>query len=357
MTTISAFYASGLILGPIISGLLLPIVGYYATWFIALLVLGFDMMMRLVMIEKKHDEHTNAPERPCNNNGPVETEAENARASSESTSDETSSLIRTSQNDRAKYRSQPDSNSAFPEPGIIIEPPGRQNVYKALLVNPCALTSLACRSAMAVILVSFDTTLPLHSKNEFGWNSTRVSLMFLLLQMPTILLAPLSGLLKDKFGTKFPTAAGFFGVSIFIWLMGTPGEDGLPSAGVGARGQAIFMTGIVGVGCARTLVSGCGTIELTSKSLLPRTPLLLDVLTLQDVMKQLETEQPGRFGPGGGLSTAYSLNNIAWTSGMIIGPLVSGFLVRSFGYYWMNTSLGMFNPTAMLLTIIIANTL
>jgi hypothetical protein len=114
-------------------------------------------------------------------------------------------------------------------------------------------------------MVSFDTTLPLHSKDEFGWNSARVSLMFLLLQLPAIFLAPFSGMLKDKFGTKFPTAAGFFAISIFIWLLGTPGKDGLPFAGVGGRGQAIFMAAIVGVGTARTLISGCGTIELTSE--------------------------------------------------------------------------------------------
>jgi MFS-type transporter involved in bile tolerance (Atg22 family) len=143
------------------------------------------------------------------------------------------------------------------------------------LTNPCALASLAGRCAMAVIMVSFDTTLPLHSKNEFGWNAARVSLMFLLLQLPAIFLAPFSGMLKDKFGTKFPTAAGFFAISVFIWLMGTPGKDGLPFAGVGGRGQAIFMTAIVGVGTARTLISGCGTIELTSESSLLKIPLLL----------------------------------------------------------------------------------
>lgn len=73
-------------------------------------------------------------------------------------------------------------------------------------------------------------------------------------------------------------------------------------------------------------------------------------------MKQLEAEKPGRFGPGGGLSTAYSLNNIAWTSGMLIGPIVSGFLVRRVGYYWMNSILGMWKPTTMLLTILTADT-
>jgi hypothetical protein len=250
-------------------------VGYYATWSVALLVLTFDMMMRLVMIEKKHEERTNLAEGPRNSNDPVEGETENARASSESTAGETSSLIRSSRNDRSNYGSQPDSNSVSQEPDMAIDPPGHQSVYKAMLTNPCTLASLACRSAMAVIMVSFDTTLPLHSKDEFGWNSARVSLMFLLLQMPAIFLAPFSGMLKDKVGTKFPTAAGFFAVSIFLWLMGTPGKDGLPFAGVGGRGQAIFMTAIVGVGAARTLISGCGTIELTSESSLFKIPLLL----------------------------------------------------------------------------------
>ena len=275
MTTISSFYASGLILGPIISGLLLPTVGYFATWSVALILLNFDMMMRLVMIEKKHDEQPNTVEESYNNTGPVEGDSENTRASSDRTADETSSLITTSQNDQFKYGSQPDSNSASQEAGMAVAPLGHQSVYKAVLTNPCALTSLACRSVMAMILVSFDTTLPLHSKNVFGWNSARISLMFLLLQIPTIFLSPFSGMLKDKVGTKFPTTAGLFAISIFIWLMGIPGGNSFPSASVGAKGQAIFMTAIVGVGCARTLTTGCGTIELTSKPLLLKLPLIL----------------------------------------------------------------------------------
>lgn len=83
---------------------------------------------------------------------------------------------------------------------------------------------------------------------------------------------------------------------------------------------------------------------------------VIAVLILQDAMKQLEASQPGRFGPGGGLSVAYSLNNIAWTSGMLIGPIVSGFLVRRFGYYWMNTGLGMLKSTAVIFVVPIADT-
>jgi hypothetical protein len=41
---------------------------------------------------------------------------------------------------------------------------------------------------------------------------------------------------------------------------------------------------------------------------------------------------------------------------MLIGPIVSGFLVRRVGYYWMNSILGMWEPTTMLLTILTADT-
>lgn len=58
-------------------------------------------------------------------------------------------------------------------------------------------------------------------------------------------------------------------------------------------------------------------------------------------MKDLEQEHPGRFGPNGRLSSGYSITNFCWTLGMLLGPIVTGFMTRVLGYSYMNYSVGM----------------
>ena len=57
-------------------------------------------------------------------------------------------------------------------------------------------------------------------------------------------------------------------------------------------------------------------------------------------MKKIQEEQPNRFGPNGKMSSAYSLTNFTWNLGLLIGPIISGSLVRTVGYYYMNMVIG-----------------
>lgn len=49
---ISVLYNSGLLVGPMVSGWLLRLVGYWPTWSTAIAVLVIDMAMRLLIIEE-----------------------------------------------------------------------------------------------------------------------------------------------------------------------------------------------------------------------------------------------------------------------------------------------------------------
>lgn len=57
---------------------------------------------------------------------------------------------------------------------------------------------------------------------------------------------------------------------------------------------------------------------------------------------ELEAKQPGIFGANGSYSRTYSLTNLSFATGLLVGPLLSGALTESIGYYYMNTVLGMF---------------
>ena len=67
-------------------------------------------------------------------------------------------------------------------------------------------------------------------------------------------------------------------------------------------------------------------------------------------MKSVQQEQPNRFGPNGKMSSAYSLTNFTWNLGMLVGPILSGSLTRTVGYYYMNMVVGTFDPPKSILS-------
>lgn len=57
-------------------------------------------------------------------------------------------------------------------------------------------------------------------------------------------------------------------------------------------------------------------------------------------MKEIYEEHPERFGSSRNFSSGFSMTNFCWTAGMLVGPVLSGFLTRSVGYYYMNLTCG-----------------
>lgn len=50
-----------------------------------------------------------------------------------------------------------------------------------------------------------------------------------------------------------------------LWLLGTPGIDGLSFNGSGQKGQIIYSSTLLALGFARSLTIGTGIIEMTSE--------------------------------------------------------------------------------------------
>jgi sugar phosphate permease len=196
----------------------------------AIMVLVIDIFMRLVMIE----------DRKTDRGKPTETSDVESRTAENV--NERTTLISPSQDD-------------YPKSADLEE-----NFYKVILTNPRAATSLLGNFTVAFVLVTLDTTLPLYVTTEFGWGPAEVSLMFLILQLPSLVFSTLVGILKDRVGTRIPTALGFVSSAVFLALAGASDHWN------GQTGHAIYTVAIAGIGIGWTLAGGCGIIEITRKS-------------------------------------------------------------------------------------------
>ena len=264
---ISSFFASGCLFGPMASGMLLPLVGYWITWMVAISVLVIDMIMRIVMIENKQNGEMNDQKNKLTVEFPSDIEAMRANNPNE-VNEQTALLhVSSSENEDQNY-SKPQSDIANDvKPNSLPEPTtSSENFHKFILTNSRALTALACHCIMAIILLSLDTTVPLHAMRTFGWDTAEVSLMFVILTMPSLLLGTFIGMLKDRVGTRIPTGLGFLAMAFSLWLLGAAANESLVFASIENKAQTITMVAFAGIGTARTLISGSGILEITSKS-------------------------------------------------------------------------------------------
>lgn len=74
----------------------------------------------------------------------------------------------------------------------------RPRFWSVVFREKRVIAATFCTMAFAIILSSFDATIPLHVEEIFDWGPSLASLMFLALQGPSLVFAPICGILRDK---------------------------------------------------------------------------------------------------------------------------------------------------------------
>ncbi|KAK6352247.1 hypothetical protein TWF730_009078 [Orbilia blumenaviensis] len=301
---VGSFVSVGAVSGPATAGLLLELTGYWITWGAALLALAIDIVMRCLMLEQRNWDRD--PDF-------AKTDSHGAQATVSETDPENTALI--SDDSLRSYDSIKD------DPSPTRTEISTLSFYKVMFSQPRVLTALLCSVTYSAMLASYNTTIPTHVKFAFGWGSLPTGLLFVGLQGPTIFISPFGGWLRDKVGTKLPATIGFVCLAPLLLLLGAADQKQFPWAKTEDSAKATYIAALIGIGCVTNLMSSIGTVELTAA---------VDIL---------ESKQPGIFGANGGYSRTYSLTNLSFSTGLLVGPLLSGTLADSIGYCRMNVVL------------------
>ncbi|KAL2828671.1 major facilitator superfamily domain-containing protein [Aspergillus cavernicola] len=301
----SALTAAGTIAGPVLAGLLFGIGGYWFAWAGAAGFLVVDTIMRLLMVEKKKPATVSRAE------------ADQERREGEPLLPDSSPP--NNGNDGRNASSQEIRGWRF---------------YSCLLRQSRLSTGLLCYYIFALLIACFESTLAVHVRSAFDWGALPVGLLLASIQGPRMLLAPPVGWLKDRFGSRIPTAIGLLSLVPFLFLLGVPGGERFPWVNVGSRGKIIYALSMAMLGCLTCLLNGVGMMEAT------------------ETIDLLEARQPGIFGPHGGYSRAIALTSMVWAAGLLTGPLLAGLVVELFGYFELQCLLAVIcfiaSPLAML---------
>ncbi|KAL3470484.1 MFS general substrate transporter [Aspergillus californicus] len=298
------FVSAGLLSGPALSGALFKFVPYYAMWLSSFLVLLVGAVLQCLVIETST---VNEPENDVPSDD--DTLAEQYI--------DTDALLPSRPG--PPHHTYESISKLHKHP--LQTPAPTLRIYWMMICKRRVLTALIADTLFAIVISSFEATIPIHVRDVFHWESLEAGMLFLLLQAPSLVLIMPAGWLKDRIGMRVPVTIGFLLMAPSLWLLGVPGNEHFEWPNDRQTGQVIYIMTLVAIGVCRTLLLGFGGIEVLNGA------------------NSLAAEKPGIFGAGTGYSRAFAMSNITWKLGMFLGPLLCGMLTESVGYYAMNVVL------------------
>lgn len=286
----------GTLAGPLLGGVLYQNGGYYAVFGLAFGLIGVDIFLRVILIERRHaikwlapeEKHMSANGQQTTEGGPKETRS--------------SSISNTSDTDTTPK--SPPSRSAFHRVGTLLR-------------SPRLIVSLWGYFIVSLVLTSFDSVLPLYVQETFNWKQTGQGLIFIPLMVPHVL-DPVTGFVIDK----FPRASRYITAGVF--LASVPVMTLLRLVTDNTMQHKILL-------CALLALLG-----LCFAAAMP--PIVAEVFY---AVQEKEDETPDIFGRGGAMALAFGLSNMGFAAGSLIGPFFAGFIRQKAGWGTMGWALGL----------------
>lgn len=273
------------------------------------------MIMRVLVIEKKVAKRYGSkdPQRTgdldvtategddgnnSSSNGEVEQQAQPA-------ADEEQPLLGGSKNKDAGQDFKLSDN----QPAIA-----RKITILPLLTDPRLLTSFVAVLIQALLLGSFDATVPTTAQELFGVDSLKAGLLFVPLGASDLIIGPLAGWFVDRYGTKPAAVLGYASLTPLLVLLRVPQEGGSDQVVLYGALLALCGVGLAVIGAPSVVESG-------------------------SVVQSYYEANRDFFGAQGPYAQLYGLNSMVFSLGLAIGPALAGELKQKLGYGNMNAAL------------------
>lgn len=291
----------GTVFGPLIGGVVYQHGGYYAVFGLAFGFLGFDIFLRLVMVEKKIAKRWLPEEQEENNQ-----EKEQGEQTTEDTEKQ--------EEGHTLYHSMPPTEKKDER---LPAKPTRLPSMLILVLQPRMLIALLGSLVVATLWMAFDSVLPIFVQDTFHWDKDGQGLIFLALSIPH-LLDPISGKLVDR----FPQVIRFYPAGFL--LLSAPFYVLLRLIDHDSMGQKVLL-------CALLAIIG-STFAFMMPAIMAEFTYLIDAKAKKN---------PDIFGEKGAFAQGYGLFNVAWAAGGLVGPLWAGTVKKEYGWGTMGWSFGL----------------
>lgn len=300
-----------ILVAPLLGGIVFHASGYYAVWAMAFGLLVLDIIMRVFMIEKKvavkwlpaeEVYETPTKDSAVKDQSNAETRVVSPDIEMDAATKET--VDENTQDQKKQTPSKPlPENAPQPVKKFVDRLPAVIYLFSSRRV----LAALWACVIQASLLTAFDTILPLFVRDTFGWNSLGAGLIFL----PIVVVSfagPAVGWASDKYGARWLATVGFVAACPFLILLRLVHKNTMD--------QKVLL---------------CALLALIGTNLtLVLTPMMAEITYA--VEAKASRHPPGFFGKNGAYAQAYSLFNMAWAAGCLVGPLLSGLVNQRAGW-------------------------
>ncbi|ROW13318.1 hypothetical protein VPNG_05419 [Cytospora leucostoma] len=298
----------GLLVSPAIGGAVFAGAGYYAVYHVAFGCIFLDIILRLILVEKKvarqwiDGEEESDPEpgaadaTPANRPPADEGDVSGTTLSDKGVGD----MVQHS-------RAHTTSHAVPPMASSVIESRQTAKYPKLRLLKSRRI--LAANFGIIIqagVMASWDTVLPLFVKSTFHWSSTAAGLIFFCIFIPSFT-SPMVGWLSDRYGARWPSFAGFVASIPFLGCLRFVTEDTI--------GHKVLL------GALLALMG----LTLTFSNM----PLMAEITY---AIEAEDAKNPGIFGHKGVYGLAYGLFCTAFALGGSIGSLMSGYIMAGAGW-------------------------
>ncbi|KAF2631015.1 MFS general substrate transporter, partial [Macroventuria anomochaeta] len=319
MGTIFSFISVAGLFSPICGGLLYAKTGYNGVFGVGIGLVAIDFILRILMVEKRvADKYL-----PSDPNG--QTQQSNGASETEDT--EQTPLL-------------PDSHtSAFDERFRLSLPKNRitrELPILLLLRDLGLLTAIFIAFMQATLLGSFDATIPLVAKSSFGFDSLKAGLLFLPLGGADFFLGPAFGWAVDRYGARLFSVIGFAFLVPSLILLRLPEETSII--------EKLDNGHLIALYASILALNGAGFAIIGSPS----------IVEAGRLVENYSNANKDIFIEGAPWAQLYGINNMVFSGGLTIGPLLAGALRERIGYGNMNAVLaGVCAVTAVLAALFI----
>lgn len=286
-------YSIASLLAPLLGGVVYERAGYYAVFAMAFGMIGLDLVLRILLIEKKVAKKWISSEESIQTSPTIEAlDAEKALATTDINGPTLSTDVSTQQ--------------AQPKPELNLIPNKRLPPVLILLKSRRMQATFWVSTVDAMIITCFDVTLPLYVKETFHWTSVGGGLIFLALLCPSFI-QPLFGWLIDKHGPRWPSSIGLLiCIPSFICLRFVTHDS---------MAQKVLLCALIFViGLGACLTIGACMAEFTY------------------ICAEKEERQPGSMGRGGAYAQSYGFFNVSWALGCLVGSYWAGGIRNKAGW-------------------------
>ncbi|KAG0260314.1 hypothetical protein DFQ27_003622 [Actinomortierella ambigua] len=166
-----------------------------------------------------------------------------------------------------------------------------------IITRPRMIAAVSVTILEAFDLSSLEPTLPYYLRARFGMTEGQIGLVFIAFTMPTII-SPFAGWLSDRYGAKILCSSAVLLAGAFMLVLSI---DNKPLWG-------IVLT-LVGIGA------------MTSAFIAP---------VLGEISAVVR-----RSGDKNAFARAFAIFNMAFSLGMLLGPIVAGYVYNTHGFKWV----------------------